>query len=71
MFYHAAVRIQEVGVGCIGQGVGIAAGPVVGWQPSHLARCRINTNVGVRRIDLITRLAANPQQDVLEQLIAD
>ena len=55
MFYHAAVRIQEVGVGCIGQGVGIAAGPVVGCLPGHLARCRMYTNIGVQMAHLWRR----------------
>ncbi len=47
MFYHAATRIQDVGVGCIGQGVGIVAGPVVGCAPGHVARCRFYTNCEV------------------------
>ena len=46
MFYHAAIRIHDVGPGCIGQGVGIAAGPLVGCPPGHLARCRMYTNWG-------------------------
>ncbi len=44
MFYHAATRIPDVGDGCIGQGVGIVAGPVVGSAPGQLTRCRIYTN---------------------------